>query len=289
DASTNFEFQLDIARKAEKAGFSFVFVADGLYINEKSIPHFLDRHEPLTFLAVLAPITRQIGLVGTISTSYSEPFTVARQLSTIDKISKGRAGWNVVTSPLAGSADNYSKGDHPEHDIRYDIAEENIQVVQGLWDLYEDDAFILNVKLCEYVDKSKIHILDYKGQYFQVKSPFNASRSEQGQPVIFQAGASPKGQAYAAKYADAVFTLGESLEIAKSNYDSIKKQAQAFERNPDHVKVYPMLAPVIGKDKAEVERRLNELKSLATIEEALDYLGRYYDHHDFTQYELDAP
>ncbi|MFW2435347.1 LLM class flavin-dependent oxidoreductase [Staphylococcus cohnii] len=289
DASTNFDFQLDIARKAEKAGFSFVFVADGLYINEKSIPHFLDRHEPLTFLAALAPITRQIGLVGTISTSYSEPFTVARQLLTIDKISKGRAGWNVVTSPLAGSADNYSKGDHPEHDIRYDIAEEHIQVVQGLWDSYEDDAFTFDVESGEYVDKSKMHTLDYKGQYFQVKGPLNASRSEQGQPVIFQAGASPKGQAYAAKYADAVFTLGESLEIAKSNYDSIKNQAQAFERDPDHVKVYPMLAPVIGKDKDEVERRLNELKSLATIEEALDYLGRYYDHHDFSQYELDAP
>lgn len=289
DASTNFNFQLDIARKAEQAGFSFVFVADGLYINEKSIPHFLDRHEPLTFLAALAPITTQIGLVGTISTSYSEPFTVARQLSTIDKLSNGRAGWNVVTSPLEGSADNYSKGDHPEHDIRYDIAEEHIQVVQGLWDSYEDDAFMFDVETGEYVDKSKMHTLDYNGQFFQVKGPLNASRSEQGQPVIFQAGASPKGQAYAAKYADAVFTLGESLDIAKRNYDSIKDQAQAFGRNPEHIKVYPILAPIIGKDKDEVEARFNEIKSLATIEEALDYLGRYYDHHDFSQYELDAP
>ncbi|ATH59365.1 MAG: LLM class flavin-dependent oxidoreductase [Staphylococcus sp.] len=289
DASTNFNFQLDIARKAEQAGFSFVFVADGLYINEKSIPHFLDRHEPLTFLAALAPITTQIGLVGTISTSYSEPFTVARQLSTIDKLSNGRAGWNVVTSPLAGSVDNYSKGDHPEHDIRYDIAEEHIQVVQGLWDSYEDDAFMFDVETGEYVDKSKMHTLDYNGQFFQVKGPLNASRSEQGQPVIFQAGASPKGQAYAAKYADAVFTLGESLDIAKRNYDSIKDQAQAFGRNPEHIKVYPILAPIIGKDKDEVEARFNEIKSLATIEDALDYLGRYYDHHDFSQYELDAP
>src|SRR5699024_529314 len=178
---------------------------------------------------------------------------------------------------------------HPEHDIRYDIAEEHIQVVQGLWDSYEDDAFTFDVESGEYVDKSKMHTLDYKGQYFQVKGPLNASRSEQGQPVIFQAGASPKGQAYAAKYADAVFTLGESLEIAKSNYDSIKKQAQSFERNPDHVKVYLMLAPVIGKDKEVLARRLNELISLASIEEALDYLGRYYDHHDCTQFELDAP
>lgn len=289
DASTNFDYQLDIAKRAEQAGFNFVFVADGLYIHEKSIPHFLDRHEPLTLLAALAPITKKIGLVGTISTSYSEPFTVARQLATIDNISHGRAGWNVVTSPLEGSADNYSKGDHPEHDTRYDIAEEHIQVVQGLWDSYEDDAFKFDAEKGEYLDKNKMHTLNYKGQYFQVKGPLNASRSEQGQPVIFQAGASPKGQDYAAKYADAVFTLGESKESAQRNYESIKAQAKAYNRNPDEVRVYPILAPVIANTKNEVEARFENIKTLANIDEALDYLGRYYDHHDFSQYDLDAP
>lgn len=289
DASTNFDYQLDIAKRAEQAGFSFVFVADGLYIHEKSIPHFLDRHEPLTLLAALAPITKKIGLVGTISTSYSEPFTVARQLATIDNISHGRAGWNVVTSPLEGSADNYSKGDHPEHDTRYDIAEEHIQVVQGLWDSYEDDAFKFDAEKGEYLDKNKMHTLNYKGQYFQVKGPLNASRSEQGQPVIFQAGASPKGQDYAAKYADAVFTLGESKESAQRNYESIKAQAKVYNRNPDEVRVYPILAPVIANTKNEVEARFENIKTLANIDEALDYLGRYYDHHDFSQYDLDAP
>lgn len=289
DASTNFEYQLDIAKRAERAGFSFVFVADGLYIHEKSIPHFLDRHEPLTLLAALAPITQKIGLVGTISTSYSEPFTVARQLATIDNISHGRAGWNVVTSPLEGSADNYSKGEHPEHDTRYDIAEEHIQVVQGLWDSYEDDAFKFDNEKGEYLDKNKMHTLDYKGEYFQVKGPLNASRSEQGQPVIFQAGASPKGQDYAAKYADAVFTLGESKESAQRNYESIKDQAKAYGRDPDEVRVYPILAPVIAKTESEAEARFENIKTLANIDEALDYLGRYYDHHDFSQYDLDAP
>ncbi|MFQ3844182.1 LLM class flavin-dependent oxidoreductase [Staphylococcus pseudoxylosus] len=289
DASTNFEYQLDIAKRAERAGFSFVFVADGLYIYEKSIPHFLDRHEPLTLLAALAPITQKIGLVGTISTSYSEPFTVARQLATIDNISHGRAGWNVVTSPLEGSADNYSKGEHPEHDTRYDIAEEHIQVVQGLWDSYEDDAFKFDTEKGEYLDKNKMHTLDYKGEYFQVKGPLNASRSEQGQPVIFQAGASPKGQDYAAKYADAVFTLGESKESAQRNYESIKDQAKTYGRNPDEVSVYPILAPVIAQTESEAEARFEKIKTLANIDEALDYLGRYYDHHDFSQYDLDAP
>ncbi|PTE59630.1 LLM class flavin-dependent oxidoreductase, partial [Staphylococcus epidermidis] len=138
--------------------------------------------------------------------------------------------------PLEGSADNYSKGAHPEHDTRYDIAEEHIQVVQGLWDSYEDDAFKFDSDKGEYLDKNKMHTLDYKGEYFQVKWPLNASRSEQGQPVIFQAGASPKGQDYAAKYADAVFTLGESKESAQRNYESIKDQAKDYGRNPDEVR-----------------------------------------------------
>ena len=131
-------------------------------------------------LAALAPITSRIGLVGTISTSYSEPYTVARQLATIDRISHGRLWRNIVTSPLEGSASNYSKGEHPEHDVRYDIAEEHIQVVQGLWDSYEDDAFKFDAEHHEYLDKRKMHTLDYKGKYFQVKGPLNAGRSEQG-------------------------------------------------------------------------------------------------------------
>ncbi|SCS80842.1 LLM class flavin-dependent oxidoreductase [Staphylococcus caeli] len=289
DASTNFEFQLNIAKRAEQAGFSFVFVADGLYIHEKSIPHFLDRHEPLTLLAALAPVTQHIGLVGTISTSYSEPYTVARQLATIDRLSHGRAGWNVVTSPLEGSADNYSKGNHPEHDVRYDIAEEHLQVVQGLWDSYEDDAFTFDKTNGRYLDRAKMHTLNYEGKYFQVKGPLNAGRSEQGQPVIFQAGASPKGQAYAAKYADAIFTLGEDKDAAIRNYDSIKQQAIEQGRNPNDIKVYPILAPIIAKTEEAVERQYEEIKALTNIEEALDYLGRYYDHHDFSQYDLDAP
>lgn len=289
DASTNFDFQLKIARQAEEAGFSFLFVADGLYINDKSIPHFLNRFEPLTLLAALAPITRYIGLVGTISTSYSEPFTIARQLATIDKLSHGRAGWNVVTSPLEGSADNYSKGEHPEHDVRYDIAEEHINVVQGLWDSYEDDAFPRDVEHNQYVDQDKMHTLNYQGNYFQVKGPLNIDRSEQGQPVIFQAGASPKGQAYAAQYADAVFIIGESIESAVKNYNSIKQQAVEYGRQPDDIKIYPILSPILGETIDIAEARYDEIKSLTTIEEALTYLGRYYDHHDFSQYELDAP
>lgn len=289
DASTNFEHYLNITKKAEDSGFSFIFVADGLYINEKSIPHFLSRFEPLTILSALAPLTKHIGLVGTISTSYSEPYTVARQLGTIDKISHGRAGWNVVTSPLEGSADNFSKDKHPEHSLRYDIAEEHLQVVQGLWDSWEDDAFVRDAENNQYFDKEKMHELNYEGEFFKVKGPLNIDRSEQGQPIIFQAGASKKGSNFAARYADAVFTHGGTLEQAQASYKNLKEQAKEAGRKADDVKVFPALSPIVGETHEEVDKRYKEIQNLVTIEQALDYLGRYFDHHDFSQYPLDEP
>lgn len=289
DASTNFEHYLSVTKRAEEAGISFVFVADGLFINEKSIPHFLSRFEPLTILAALAPVTSKIGLVGTISSSYSEPFTIARQLASIDKISGGRAGWNVVTSPLEGSADNFSKDKHPEHSLRYDIAEEHLQVVQGLWDSWEDDAFVRDAENNQYFDKEKMHELNYKGEYFQVKGPLNIDRSKQGQPIIFQAGASKKGSGFAAKYADAVFTNGGTLEQARDAYKDVKQKAVDAGRSADDIKVFPVLSPIIGDTKEEVQEKYQEIQNLVTTEEALAYLGRYFDHHDFSQYDLDAP
>src|SRR5699024_9297323 len=162
---------------------------------------------------------------GTVSSSYREPFTVARQLASIDKISGGRAGWNVVTSQLGGSADNFSKDKHPEHSLRYDIAEEHLHVVQELRDSWEDDTFVGDAENNQYFDKKKMHELNYEGEYFQVKRPLNIDRSEQGQPIIFQAGASKKGSGFAAKYADAVFTNGGALEQAQNAYKDVKQKA----------------------------------------------------------------
>ncbi|CDZ98921.1 Putative monooxygenase MoxC [Jeotgalicoccus saudimassiliensis] len=289
DASVNFEHYKNITLTAENAGFSFVFVADGLFINDKSIPHFLSRFEPLTLLGALAPITSHIGLVATVSTSYSEPFTIARQLASVDMMSGGRAGWNVVTSPLEGSAKNFSKDKHPEHSLRYDIADEHLAVVQGLWDSWEDDAFIRDKESGQYFDKSKMHELNYEGEFFKIAGPLNIERSPQGQPIIFQAGASPKGSAFAARNADAVFTHAGSLEKAKKTYADLRKQAADNGRNPDEIKVFPTLQPIVGKDREQVKERYEYIKNLVTIEEALAYLGRYFDHHDFSQYDADAP
>ncbi|WP_141501992.1 LLM class flavin-dependent oxidoreductase [Paenibacillus luteus] len=287
DASVNFQFYKQQAQTAEAGKFDLVFIADGLYINEKSIPHFLNRFEPLTILSALAAATSKIGLVGTLSSSYSEPFTVARQFGSLDHISGGRAGWNVVTSPLEGSASNFSKTDHPTHDERYKIAEEYLEVTRGLWDSWEDDAFVRDKESGVFFDPSKLHRLDHKGEYFSVQGPLNIARSKQGHPVIFQAGSSESGKKLAGKAADAVFTGHENIEDAKAFYKDVKDRAVAEGRSEDDIVILPGIGPIIGRTEEEAERKYQELAELVTIENALNYLGRFFEHHDFSQYPLD--
>lgn len=291
DASVNLGFYKEQAQKAEEGKFDLVFIADGVYINEKSIPHFLNRFEPLTILSALAAVTSRIGLIGTVSTSYSEPFTVARQFASLDQISHGRGGWNVVTTPLESTALNYNKTieEHPDHAKRYRIASEYLQVVKGLWDSWEDDAFTRDKESGEFFDPSKLHTLHHKGEFFSVQGPLNIGRSKQGRPIIFQAGSSEAGKNLAAKEADAIFTGQPTLEEAQKFYQDVKNRAKAFGRNPDEIVILPGILPIVGVTEEDAERKYQEVANLVSIDKALDYLGRYFDHHDFSQYELDAP
>ncbi|RHW34728.1 FMN-dependent monooxygenase [Lysinibacillus yapensis] len=289
DQSVSLEFYKQQAQKAEEGKFDLVFIADGLYINEKSIPHFLNRFEPITILSALATVTSNIGLVGTLSTSYSEPFTVARQIASLDQISGGRAGWNVVTTPLESTALNFSKTieDHPSHSLRYRIAEEYLEVAKGLWDSWDDDAFVGDKENDRFFDPTKLHTLNHKGEFFSVAGPLNVGRSKQGQPVIFQAGASDSGKRLAAKDADAIFVGPGTLKEAQAFYKDVKQRAAQFGRNPDEIVVLPGISPIIGDTEEEAEQKYQELANLVTIERALNYLGRYFDHHEFSQYPLD--
>lgn len=291
DASVRLDYYANQAQKAESGKFDLVFIADGLHINEKSIPHFLNRFEPLTILSALAAITSKIGLVGTVSTSYSEPFTIARQFSSLDHISHGRAGWNVVTSPLEKTALNFgkTKEEHPDHAKRYRIASEFLQVTKGLWDSWEDDAFIRDKETGVFFDPDKLHPLHHRGEFFSVQGPLNIERSKQGRPIIFQAGSSEAGKALAAKEADAIFTGHPTLESAQNFYQDVKKRAEQVGRNPDELIILPGIAPIIGATEEEAERKYQELANLVSIDKALDYLGRYFEHHDFSQYPLDQP
>lgn len=288
DASVNLDFFIRNARKAEDNGIAFAFVADGLYINEKSIPHFLNRFEPLTILSALATKTSKLGLVGTVSTSYSDPFTIARQFASLDLLSGGRAGWNAVTSPLEGSGRNYSRP-HPEHALRYEIAHEYLDATKALWDSWDDDAFPRDRETGRFFDREKLHTLNHKGRFFQVEGPLNIQRSPQGQPVIFQAGASDAGIGLAGRHADAVFANHVPLEEAQSFYRSIKTSAVAHGRLADEVKVFPSAGPIVGRTQAEAEEKYRAIRDLISIDDALAYLGRFFDHHDFSAYPLDAP
>lgn len=289
DASVNFELYKKWVQKAEEGKFDLIFIADGLYINDKSIPHFLNRFEPLTILSALAAVSKNIGLVGTLSTSYSEPFTVARQFGSLDVISGGRAGWNVVTSPLEGSALNYSKKEHPDHGKRYRIATEYLEVTRGLWDSWEDDAFVRDKEKGVFFDPQKMHALNHEGEFFSVKGPLNIARSKQGQPVVFQAGSSDVGKNYASKEADAIFTGHDTLAEAQEFYRDVKERIVSFGRNPEDVLIFPGIGPILGDTPEEAEQKYQEVASLVTVENALNYLGRFFEQHDFSQYPLDEP
>ncbi|MBJ6361631.1 LLM class flavin-dependent oxidoreductase [Paenibacillus sp. GCM10012307] len=289
DASTNVGYYTGLAQLAEKGKLDFVFVADGLHINEKSIPHFLNRFEPLTILSALAGATKHIGLTGTVSTSYSEPFTIARQFASLDHISGGRAGWNVVTSPLEKSALNFNKTieDHPDHPKRYRIAAEYVELVRGLWDSWEDDAFVRNKETGQYFDPDKLHTLHHKGEFFSVQGPLNIARSRQGHPIIFQAGSSDAGRGLAAATADAIFTSSQTLGDAQAFYSDVKERAAALGRDADKLLVFPGVSVIVGDTEAAAEQEYEHTLSYISIENALDYLGRFFDHHDFSQYPLD--
>ncbi|ACB94814.1 LLM class flavin-dependent oxidoreductase [Beijerinckia indica] len=289
NASTNFAFYKRQAQLAEAGKFDFLFVADSVYITEKSSPHYLNRFEPLTILSALAGATEHIGLVGTLTVSYSEPFNVARQFASLDQISGGRAGWNVVTSWLEGSAANYSKSAHLAHDRRYQLAKEYLDVVQGLWDSWEDDALIHDKESGVFFDPEKLHRLDHQGEFFQVRGPLNIARSAQGQPVIFQAGSSEDGRNFAAQKAEAIFVHHETIEEARLYYRDVKARAEGFGRDPSKLLILPSVAPIIGSTEAEAEARYQEIAGLVSIENALSMLGRPFNDHDFSVYDLDAP
>jgi FMN-dependent oxidoreductase (nitrilotriacetate monooxygenase family) len=218
DASVNVDWFIDVARQAEAAKFDLVFIVDSQFITKDSPPHYLNRLEPLTLLSALAVSTRHIGLVGTLTTSYNDPFNIASRLASLDLISKGRAGWNVVTSGDSGTAGNYGKDEHYDYDTRYGRAEEYLEVVKGLWRSYEEDAFVRDRESGIFLNPEKLHALNHKGKYFSVTGPLNIQRSPQGEPVIFQAGDSDHGRNLGAKTADAIFTHAPSLEQGQAFY-----------------------------------------------------------------------
>ncbi len=290
DASVNVNWYIEQTLLAEAALFDLVFIVDSQFITADSPPHYLNRLEPLTLLSALAVVTQNIGLVGTLTTSYNDPFNVARRLASLDLISGGRAGWNVVTSGDAGAAGNFSRDEHYDYDTRYARGLEFVQVAQALWDSYEDDAFPRDRAGRTFLDPTRLHELNHRGQHFSVAGPLNIARSKQGQPVIFQAGDSEQGRDLGAAIGEGIFTHAASLQAGQAFYRDIKSRAAGKGRNPDHVVVLPGVSVVVG-DTDEEARAIERELQLADhdFDRALGELGRPFGWHDFRQYDLDAP
>jgi alkanesulfonate monooxygenase SsuD/methylene tetrahydromethanopterin reductase-like flavin-dependent oxidoreductase (luciferase family) len=238
----------------------------------------------MTLLAALAVVTRNIGLVATMTTSYNDPFNLARRLASLELISGGRSGWNVVTSGDAGAAGNFSRDEHYDYDTRYARGLEFVQVAQGLWDSYEADAFPRDRRARRFLDPSRQHALNHKGEHFQVVGPLNISRSPQGQPVIFQAGDSEQGRDLGATIGEGIFTHAASIEQGQAFYTDIKARAAAKGRNPDHVIVMPGVRVFVGDTDTEAREIEHDLQLAdQDFDKALGELGRPFAWHDFRQ------
>lgn len=289
DAGTNIDFYTEKALIAERGLFDFVFVADSVSTDHNAMPQFLSHFEPLTLLAALATRTKHLGLVGTFSTSYSEPYNIARQIASLDRVSGGRAGWNVVTTPSENAAANFGRDTHDDHDHRYRRAAEFVDVVHGLWDSFEDGAIIGDKEHGIFLDRAKLHALHHHGEFFSVRGPLNIDRTPQGQPVIFQAGVSEAGRGFAARYADVIFIMPRDMAAAQAFTAEAKANALALKRDPGKIFVLPGISTVIGSTTVEARRLSEERAELTPIESRVNALGRWFDGHDFARDPLDEP
>lgn len=271
-------------QSAERACLDAVFFADSLALTG-GVPAL----EPLTLLSALAASTEKIGLIGTATTTYNEPYTVARQFASLDQISEGRAGWNLVTSDNAAEAANFGRDQHVAHAARYERAREFHQVVTGLWDSWEDGALINDKDGGRLIDPARVRKLDHRGQHFAVAGPLNVSRSPQGRPVVVQAGGSEAGRDLAAATAEVVFTAQPSLAKAQDFYRDMKRRVVEHGRSPESLKVMPGLFAVVGRSQGEADDKFGELQRLIEPKAGLALLGRMIGNFDLSGYPLDGP
>ena len=293
DSNFNFPRMKTLIRKLEAAKFDAFFMADHMAVLNMSIDalkrsHTTTSFEPFTLLSALSQATERIGLVATASTTFDAPWHIARRFASLDHISGGRAGWNVVTTSNPDAALNFGMTEHMEHATRYRRAREFYEVVTGLWDSWADDAFVRDADNGVYVDPARMHVLAHKGEFLSVTGPLNIARPVQGWPVIVQAGASDDGRQLAAETAEAVFTAQSSLEVGQQFYADVKGRAAKAGRNPDHIKILPGCFVVVGDTVEEAKAKRAKLDSLVDYANAIGQLSISLG-VDARQFDPDAP
>lgn len=293
DANFNFPALKRFIQKLEQGKFDAFFMADHLAVLNMPIKalkrsHTVTSFEPFTLLSALASVTEHIGLVATASTTYDQPYHIARRFASLDHISGGRAGWNIVTTANPDAALNFGLEEEVEHDERYRRAREFYDVVTGLWDSFADDAFIRDVEAGIYFDPAKLHVLNHKGKYLSVRGPLNIARPVQGWPVIVQAGASEAGRQLAAETAEAVFAPAGNLEAGKALFADIKGRVRAIGRDPDSIKILPGALVVVGETVAEAQAKRVYLDSLVHYDSGIASLNGALG-YDVSGFDPDGP
>ncbi|QNK67320.1 LLM class flavin-dependent oxidoreductase [Variovorax sp. PAMC26660] len=293
DANFNFERLKQLAQTLERGRFDAFFMADHLAVLNMPIEalqrsHTVTSFEPFTLLSALAQHTKHLGLVATASTTFDEPFHVARRFASLDHLSEGRAGWNIVTTSNPDAALNFGREDHMEHDERYARAREFYDVVTGLWDSWADDAFERDAESGRFFDAAKLHVLNHKGKYLSVRGPLHIARPVQGWPLIVQAGASEAGRQLAAETAEAVFAAPGTLAAARSLYADIKGRMRVIGRDPDHLKILPAAFVVVGDTLEEARAIRARLDSLVHYDSAIASLSIALG-HDASKFDPDGP
>ncbi|MEB7768152.1 LLM class flavin-dependent oxidoreductase [Mammaliicoccus sp. FSL K6-3158] len=279
---------INTAQLAEKGLFDLVFLADSLFVSESSHPNILSRFEPFTLLSVLSTATTNIGLAATASTTYSEPFHIARQFSSLDHLSHGRAAWNIVTSSITSTAENFNGTKLMEHELRYERANEFVEVTNKLWRSWDKGALVRDKETGTFIDASKLHTIDHEGKHFKVRGPLNIERSPQGRPLLIQAGSSPTGTDLASKVADVIFTAQTQIEDAQNFYKQLKEKVSKQNRNPEEVYIMPGLFPILGDTEEEAHQNYQEIQDLILPEVGLSILAPYVGNIDLSQYDLDT-
>jgi len=299
DADMDIQSYVHSAQVAERGKFDMLFIQDSAAVlqsaamargekvsgtNSRAV-----RLEPLTLMSAVAAVTSRIGLVATATTTYNEPFHVARKFLTLDHISGGRAGWNLVTSQTEDEAGNFGLDQHVDHGLRYERAVEFQEVVVGLWDSWEDGALVRDKESGQYFDVEKVHLLNHKGRFFSVRGPLNVARSPQGRPIIAQAGSSEPGKDLAARTADVVFTAQTTIDDAKEFYADVKGRMAAYGRHPDEMKIMPGLNFMVAETESEARDLYEQMASLVPPDIAMLGLNRLAGGVDLRKYPMDGP
>ncbi|MBB2175214.1 LLM class flavin-dependent oxidoreductase [Gluconacetobacter johannae] len=292
-ASVSTENLVQIAQAAERGLMDFVFIADTNNVWE-DMEYFkrIERAsviDPMLVLTVLSQHTKHVGLIATISTTYTQPFHLARSFASLDLVSHGRAGWNVVTSMFPGESKNFVGDRHMAHADRYKRAEEFVDVVKGLWRSFDHDAFVRDKESGLYVDPEKMHVLNHVGEFFSVRGPLNVPRSEQGHPVIVQAGSSGPGRDLAARTAEVVFTAMQKLEEASAFYQDLKGRLAQYGRTENELLILPGVSPIMGETESEAQEKYEELQSLLHPAVGISLLSTLLGGFDLSGYPVDGP